>query len=238
MCPRMDNTRPRLSIITTLDPRPGTMAAFHRDFLLFAESNGSIELVVVNGFGPLHDAIPPASIFRDTANIRMANSPLPGQGNAFLHGASIAKGEILVSIDPDMHGNIHDISTLLACHQRGDQLVYTRRRHRHDAGLARRAASHLFNICLSLVTGTRVHDFNSPMFLISRDALNVLLPLRLPAEAYKFHAYYLNHTRFSQIDIDVSGVLKKKSNYEFRTLLRLFFARLSLACRYRNFPEG
>lgn len=234
----MDNLRPNLSIITTLDPRTGIMEDLYRAYLLFAERHEATELVVVNGFGPLHVALPPSPTLCDTATIRMATSPLAGQGNAFLHGASIAKGEILVSIDPDMHGNINDIATMLACHQRGDRLVYTRRRHRHDAGIARRAASRLFNVCLSLVTGTRIHDFNSPMFLISRDALNALLPLQLSAEAYKFHAYYLNRSRFSQVDIDVSCVLKKKSNYDFRTLLRLFFARLSLACRYRNFPEG
>lgn len=234
----MDNLRPYLSIIATLDPHPGIMTDFYRAYALFAERHESTELVVVNGFGPLHAAIPPAPALCDTTSIRMANSPLPGQGNAFLHGASIAKGNILVSIDPDMHGNINDIFTMLACHQRGDQLVYTRRRHRHDAGIARRAASRLFNVCLSLVTRTRIHDFNSPMFLITRDALNVLLPLQLSAEAYKFHAYYLNRSRFSQVDIDVSCVLKKKSNYDLRTLLRLFFARLSLACRYRNFPES
>lgn len=214
------------------------MPCFMRQFRQFANNSSfPVELIVVNGMATAHadasNLISPGS--EDT---HIINSPTPDQGSAILYGIKHAKGELVLSIDPDMHGNINDIATMLACHQRGDRLVYTRRRHRHDAGIARRAASRLFNVCLSLVTGTRIHDFNSPMFLISRDALNALLPLQLSAEAYKFHAYYLNRSRFSQVDIDVSCVLKKKSNYDFRTLLRLFFARLSLACRYRNFPEG
>lgn len=227
-----------LSIVTTLDPYPGVMPCFIHQFRQFAnKASFPVELIIVNGM-PTALADASSLISPGSEDTHIINSPTPDQGSAILYGIKHAKGKLVLSIDPDMHGNINDIATMLACHQRGDRLVYTRRRHRHDAGIARRTASRLFNVCLSLATGTRINDFNSPMFLISRDALNVLLPLQLSAEAYKFHAYYLNRSRFSQVDIDVSCVLKKKSNYDFRTLLRLFFARLSLACRYRNFPEG
>lgn len=214
------------------------MPCFIHQFRQFAnKASFPVELIIVNGM-PTALADASSLISPGSEDTHIINSPTPDQGSAILYGIKHAKGKLVLSIDPDMHGNINDIATMLACHQRGDRLVYTRRRHRHDAGIARRTASRLFNVCLSLATGTRINDFNSPMFLISRDALNVLLPLQLSAEAYKFHAYYLNRSRFSQVDIDVSCVLKKKSNYDFRTLLRLFFARLSLACRYRNFPEG
>lgn len=231
----MSEPTPQLSIITTLDPRPGIMAAFYHDFSCFsAKSPLLVELVIVNGLKQLLDTqhlYPP----QEDKTVRLTTSPHADQGSAFLHGASLARGKILISIDPDMPKNIKDIPALLKRHDEGAQLVFTRRIRRNDASLLRRQASYLFNFLLRIITGENIGDFNSPMFLIERSAFNKLLSLKLSVEEYKFHAYYLNRENFSQMDIEVSGTQKYKSNYDFRTLLRLFFARLGLALKYRKF---
>lgn len=227
-----------LSIIATYDPFPGVMDGFLRAVVDFsAEAPCDVEVIIVNGFSNVSFS-GDACDADERLRVRWISSvPGEGQSHAILHGITLSRGHVVISIDPDMYRNVPDIQVMLDCYKNGCQVVFTRRVARRDVGLFRICASHLFSAILGVITGVRIRDFNSPMFLVSREVVNELVPLGLPVEAYKFCLYFMYKDRFSQVDItDKAGHVKKRSHYGYLTLLVLFVRRIRESLRYRRFP--
>jgi len=233
----MVNTQGLLSIIVTFDPFPGVMDNFLRAISDFSSENPyNIEVIVVNGFTNI-SLINDVSYDNEKLKVRFVPSaPGEGQSSAILHGIALSGGSVVLSIDPDMYMNIPYIHVMLDRYGQGSQVVFTRRVMRRDIGLFRLFSSHFFSLILSLITGSRIKDFNSPMFLVSREVVNALVPLGLPAETYKFRMYFTYKDHFSQVDIaGDAGSLIKKSHYNYVALVRLFFIRIRESLQYNRY---
>lgn len=234
----MDGSQVYLSIVATFDPSPGVMASFYDEVMSYAVSAPFfMELIVVNGFAGKQDDADYSPVDKEGLMIRIVSVPSgQGQGGAILHGIALAKGDIIVSIDPDMYHNVGDIAHMLACHQKGSQVVFSRRVSRVDIGYVRSFFSWVFNLVLRGITGSGIKDFNSPFFLISKEVVIALLRLNVPVEAYKFCMYFFYKDKFSQIEIASERLLfKAKSNYSYASLIKLFFIRLKISSHYSRF---
>src|SRR5262249_70171 len=74
-------------------------------------------------------------------------------------GIALARGTVIVSLDADLQNDPRDIPALLAALRDDVDVVNGWRRERRDPWLSRRLPSQIANRIISLVTGTRLHDY-------------------------------------------------------------------------------
>ena len=99
-----------------------------------------------------------------------------GQTPAMAAGIAEARGELLVTMDADRQNDPHDLPKLLGALGEDVDVVHGWRIDRKDAWLSRRFPSMLANRLISLVTGTRLHDYGCTL-RVMRTSLAKELPL-------------------------------------------------------------
>ena len=114
-----------------------------------------------------------------------------GQHAAVWAGLSVARGEIVVTLDADLQNPPEEIPSLVrAMEEGGFDLVGSVRRTRRDSP-ARRANSALVNAATGLLVGARVSDWGCMLRAYRRDVVDRLLasgesPLFIPAQAFRY----------------------------------------------------
>ena len=86
-----------------------------------------------------------------------------GQTAALAAGIEHASAPVIVSMDADLQNDPADIPRLLAALGEGVDVVNGWRNPRRDPWLTRRLPSRVANRLISLVTGTRLHDYGCTM---------------------------------------------------------------------------
>jgi len=114
-----------------------------------------------------------------------------GQTAALDAGFRAARGEWVVTLDADLQNPPQEIARLLEAAE-GVDLVYGRRRVRHDSWV-KRVASRIGNGVRNAITGHRVHDTGCSLKLYRRDALR-RIPLftgmhRFLPTLFAFHGF-------------------------------------------------
>jgi glycosyltransferase involved in cell wall biosynthesis len=82
-----------------------------------------------------------------------------GQTPALVAGIQHARGDAIVTLDADLQNDPRDIPRLLEALVDGVDVVNGWRLHRRDPFLTRRLPSQIANRLISLVVGTRLHDY-------------------------------------------------------------------------------
>jgi glycosyltransferase involved in cell wall biosynthesis len=82
-----------------------------------------------------------------------------GQTAALAAGIEHARGEILISMDADLQNDPADVPRLLDALRDDVDVVNGWRHPRRDPWLTRRVPSRIANRVISMVTGTRLHDY-------------------------------------------------------------------------------
>lgn len=225
---------PQLSIVTTCHPNSDVMEAFISAIDYFASQRKlSTELIIVNNFLS-NDA---ASLFFEfgsfvTAKILVSERE-KGQTGSMIQGLMHARSDQVLSIDPDMVSSLDAVDKMLTLLNKGFVVVLARRKLHHRVGW-RAISSYVFNVLMSFALGFRVHDLNSPMFLVRKSVINSLSVLSLPMEAYKLRLFMDYRQNLIEMPVrDISSRLGISSTYHFSALLALFFKRLWLAIRLR-----
>ncbi|HLK12715.1 MAG TPA: glycosyltransferase family 2 protein [Candidatus Binatia bacterium] len=106
-----------------------------------------------------------------------------GQTAALAAGVGEARGRIVVTLDADLQNDPRDIPRLLACLADGADVVQGWREQRRDAWLTRRLPSEIANRIISLVTGTRLHDYGCTLRAMRAE---VAKELELYGELHRF----------------------------------------------------
>jgi len=106
-----------------------------------------------------------------------------GQTAALAAGIEHARGEILVSIDGDRQNDPADIPRILDALTDDVDVVNGWRTPRHDPWLTRRLPSQIANRLISMVTGTRLHDYGCTMRAMR---VSIARELRLYGEQHRF----------------------------------------------------
>ncbi len=106
-----------------------------------------------------------------------------GQTAALAAGIELARGDVIVSLDADLQNDPRDIPALLAALRDDVDVVNGWRRERQDPWLTRRLPSRIANRVISLVTGTRLHDYGCTLRVMRA---SVAKELRLYGELHRF----------------------------------------------------
>jgi glycosyltransferase involved in cell wall biosynthesis len=106
-----------------------------------------------------------------------------GQTAALAAGIQHARGELLVTCDADGQNDPRDIPALLAALADDVDVVNGWRRERRDPWLTRRLPSQIANRVISLVTGTRLHDYGCTLRVMRT---HVAKELPLYGELHRF----------------------------------------------------
>ena len=106
-----------------------------------------------------------------------------GQTAALAAGIEHARAPVIVSLDADLQNDPADIARLLAVLDEGVDVVNGWRSPRRDPWLTRRLPSQIANRLISLVTGTRLHDYGCTLRAMRA---SVAKELRLYGELHRF----------------------------------------------------
>lgn len=226
----------KLSVIITADPFPGVVERFIdrlSDFI--GTEKYDLELLIVDSL---------MSINRQRAEeIKDDNLPFsvrildPGrerqdQLQAILWTMEQASGAAIIAMDPDMHENISNLPLFLDAFKEGKKIVYAWRKKRYGVPLWRRTLSNLYNIFAKTITNLPLHDFNSPMALFSRDAIQVMASRPSHEVSPRLYALTKMKKEVAEIPVVVYEVEGKPSSYSFTRLIKTGLKRQNEVLHY------
>lgn len=191
---------------------------------------GGVELIIVDDLLVL----PPGFVVHEWApglSIKVVRSGGGGQLNSIMQALPIASGEAILSIDPDMSGNLDDFDQFIELHESGCRLVYAVRVSRSDVSMLRVFISKIYNRLARAIFLLPAKDINTPMLLISAD----IVPFILSYDGRHGHAKiffpYVLGAQFSEVEISVVSE-PKKSSYSY---VSLFFLMISHCIDFSRF---
>ncbi|MFH1750938.1 MAG: glycosyltransferase family 2 protein [Candidatus Micrarchaeota archaeon] len=144
-----------------------------------------------------------------------------GQTSAFDAGFSMAKGDVVVTMDGDLQNDPADIPLLLREIAKGYDVVSGWRHERKDAAISKKLPSLFSNWLARYLTGLELHDFGCSLKAYRRETLR---DLRLFGEMHRFIPAILYTKGFKISEIKVSHLPRKfgKTKYNFTRLLKGF----------------
>jgi glycosyltransferase involved in cell wall biosynthesis len=134
-----------------------------------------------------------------------------GKAAALAAGFAEARGDVLVTIDADLQDIPEEIPRLIARIREGAEVVTGRKVGRRDPW-TRRAASWVFNRAVSRLTGTRVHDVNSGLKALTREAVR---ELPLYGELHRFVPVLASARGFAVAEVDVTHAPRRSGRSRY-----------------------
>lgn len=216
----------KLSIITTVCYSLEILERFAAAVNDFSRSvDFEVELLLIDDLGILS----PSEERRLTALVShfelVRSCRKSGQLAAGVNALRKASGDVVITLDPDMYGNLKDISRFLKRYEAGYVLVYGRRVFRSDVSVVRKLASNAYNLLVRCVFFVSVKDVNTPMLLVAREIMPTIVSYRGENGLAKAYFPFLFSDRFCLVDIEVR-VQSGNSSYDYFSLLVLAFRQI------------
>lgn len=146
------------------------------------------------------------------------------------------KGDLVVTMDADLQDVPEEIPRLLATLEEGYDLVSGWKTKRRDP-LSRRLASRIFNLVVAVLTGIRLHDFNSGFKCYRRE---VTRELKLYGELHRYIPVLACWRGFCVAEVEVQHQARRygRSKYSGARIFRGFFDLLTVMTltRYSQRP--
>ncbi|MBI3495294.1 glycosyltransferase family 2 protein [Candidatus Berkelbacteria bacterium] len=144
-----------------------------------------------------------------------------GKSAALQAGFDAAHGEVIVTLDADLQDEPTELPKLLRKLDEGYDLVSGWKKERHDP-LGKVIPSRVFNAITALLTGVRLHDFNSG-FKAYRKV--VVEQFELYGELHRFIPVFAAANRFCVTEVAVQHNPRKfgTTKYGIERVLRGFF---------------
>jgi len=124
-----------------------------------------------------------------------------GQTAALQAGFSLARGQVVVTMDGDLQNDPRDIQRLVDKLDEGFDVVSGWRRHRKDRLVSRKIPSWCANWLLSRVTGVRLHDSGCALKAYRKSALD---RIELYSDMHRFIPTLLVHRGANLIELEVN----------------------------------
>ncbi len=144
-----------------------------------------------------------------------------GQHMAIMAGFSLARGEMIITMDADLQNPPEEIPKLIRAMEQGHDVVGTIRTFRQDP-MFRKVASKIVNKITNRITGLRLNDYGCMLRGYRRRIVDLILQCQetttfIPALAQKF--------ALSPVEVSVKHSERKKgeSKYGLFRLIRLNF---------------
>lgn len=152
--------RPELSIVVPVYNEEGNVGPLHDELAAVAAGLGrSWELLFVND-GSQDETLPRLqALTARNPHLRIVDLDGNfGEASALCAGFSVARGDVVVTLDGDGQNDPHDIPTLLAKLDEGYEIVSGRRRHREEGLFLRVLPSWIANRLIVLATRVPAYD--------------------------------------------------------------------------------
>lgn len=232
-------SKPSLSIVTTTDPvarqLPNLLSALSS---LATQMSQSFEVIVVDDlkFWGGEDEVT-LDVYAGLTIRPIWYPERRGQLSAMLSGIMIARGESVLTIDPDMYLCVYEVPGMQRLMAQGYDIVHGVRTCRPDIGWPRYLASAIVNATVRLVGGIKVSDIGSPVTLLRRTALPRFEGSWMEGNP-RLNLYRLFGDRVVSYPLTYGSPANTSSQYSFITLLMTFLALLKdcLLLRFSTQP--
>lgn len=155
------------------------------------------------------------------------------KGGALLIGFREARGEICITLDGDLQNDPADLPLLLKALEEGADLAIGWRKKRADS-FAKRLASSLFNVGMSLVFRSSLHDANTGFKALGRETA---LSIPLTRGLFRFLPFILARRGLKIVEIPVHHRPRRSGRTKFRCLGRILsLGKLPQALRAASTP--
>jgi glycosyltransferase involved in cell wall biosynthesis len=220
-----------ISIITTTSPVAGETERFVAAVAAFVPAAPEpLELLLVDDLRLL-DVAGMVDWEARHGFLRVLRPSRRGQLGAGIQALAEVRGEIAVTMDPDMAGNLPDINRFLMRYREGCRLVYGRRTCRGDVPPLRHAASRLYNGIIRRVFRIVVTDINTPMLLVARSLFSDIVAYDGRHGSAKVYFPHTLGARFAEVDITVAAS-RRDSSYTWHDLFGLMLRQLGDLVRF------
>jgi len=159
-----------------------------------------------------------------------------GKAAAIYAGFQQVRGEIILTMDADLQDLPEEIPRLVAKLQDGYDLVSGWKIKRRDP-FSRKIASRLFNLTVSLLTGIRLHDFNSGFKCYRKE---VTQEIKIYGELHRYIPVLAAWKGFKISEVEVQHRPRRygRSRYGMNRAFRGFFDLLTVMAltRYSQKP--
>lgn len=159
-----------------------------------------------------------------------------GKAAAIYAGFQQVRGEIILTMDADLQDLPEEIPRLVAKLQDGYDLVSGWKIKRRDP-FSRKIASRLFNLTVSLLTGIRLHDFNSGFKCYRKE---VTQEIKIHGELHRYIPVLAAWKGFKISEVEVQHRPRRygRSRYGMNRAFRGFFDLLTVMAltRYSQKP--
>ena len=227
----------RVSIVITSDADPEVIRLF-LDAVKGLSTRYSLrlQLVVVDDLGVMDGCL--CSDYGSSFDlVLMGGGDRHGQLEALVKGVASADGEVVVTMDPDMHRNVADIERFVAEYQRGCHLVFAWRVRRRGVSGIRIALTAVFNTMARFIGGVALHDFNTSMILLSREAVDMLKIMPKEAFSERLYLVHMLEGEVAEVPIETAEIPGRKSTYSRSGRLLIFMERLMEVIRFRIYKH-
>lgn len=146
---------------------------------------------------------------------------------------SVSSGLVL-TIDPDMHGNFPDVLRMYEEVQQGKRLVFSVRVARDDVPRLRTLGSRFFNGVLQKFFGVPVRDANTPMIMFSAELGPTFKRFPKAAGYPKFYFPHILGDEFGEVEVVVKAT-PKRSEYSWLKLLSLGLQQIKQAYQFSTY---
>lgn len=234
------SNNPVLSIVTTTDPVAG-----HLPGLLDALSGLSfqlreaVEVVIVDDLRQWEKNPPPNQDDYPDLNIQAIPCKIQeGQINAIMKGISSAKGQLIMTIDPDLHPCVTEIPDMMKLIDDNIWIVHAIRKNRQDASMYRIAGSKLANYCVSRISRLGIQDIGSPITLFKASVIN-LDTIQTPKQEInpRLLCYSRYRKHLTVYRLQKGGINKTKSHYSPYRIIMLALKLVADALKVRSLQE-
>ncbi len=155
------------------------------------------------------------------------------KGGALAVGFREARGDIVITMDGDLQNDPADLPRLLHALENGADLALGRREQRADS-MGKRAASFLFNGCMSLLFRRRLHDANTGFKALRRETV---LSVPLTRGLFRLFPFILAQRGLTIVEVPVHHRPRANGRSRFKTGRRLLsLLRLPQALRAAQKP--
>jgi undecaprenyl-phosphate 4-deoxy-4-formamido-L-arabinose transferase len=154
-----------------------------------------------------------------------------GQHAAIFAGFQAARGQVMITLDADLQNPPEEIPRLVAKLEEGYDTVGGWRENRRDSWF-RKLPSHLVNLVMSKVTGTRLRDYGCMLRAYRREVIDSINLCHESSSFIPALANLYSH-RVAEIPVGHAERERGQSKYGVIKLLRLNF---DLMTGFSNFP--
>lgn len=230
------DVRPSVSVIVPLCNEEATLATLYEQ-IAEAIMETPWEIVYVDDGSTDNSYAELVRLHDEHANVRVVRLRRNfGKATALSAGFSVARGDVVLTIDADLQDDPAEIPRLLAKLDEGYDLVSGWKCTRRDP-LPRRIFSRVYNAVTAIVTGVRLHDMNCGLKVYRAE---VLRNVQLYGDMHRFIPVLAHHLGYRTAELPVNHRERAfgQSRYGLERYTRGFFDLLTVAYlgRYRYRP--